>query len=120
MLNTCINLDKLSCFPFENHLQQLMKYIKTAHNPLAQIVKCVTEMEIAGVEEHHKNIFTKAQLRDSECWHISANNLKRYPLCNRRIIFRGYFYRKAVLLPTDDGNVLTTFLQRVDGGNFVF
>jgi hypothetical protein len=39
-------LNKLSCFPFENYLQKLKKMIRSVSNPVAQIAKRMTEMEV--------------------------------------------------------------------------
>ena len=37
------NLDNISCFPFENHLQKLKKSVRRPQNPVAQIVRRVQE-----------------------------------------------------------------------------
>ena len=42
------NLDHISCFPFENHLQQLKKSVRRPQNPVAQIVRRVQESLTLG------------------------------------------------------------------------
>ena len=69
-----VNLDKISCFPFENYLHRLKRYVKKAYNPLAQITKRVTEMENTGVEEYHKNFVIKFFTQNSDCWFILQNS----------------------------------------------
>ena len=41
------SLNDISCFPFENHLQQLKKLVRTGRNPLAQVSKRMFEFEHA-------------------------------------------------------------------------
>ena len=40
-----VSLDKISSFPFENYLQVLKKVLRKLQNPLAQVVKRVSELE---------------------------------------------------------------------------
>ena len=39
------SLNGVSGFPYENHLQVIKKLVRTAHNPIAQVSKRLTEME---------------------------------------------------------------------------
>ena len=39
-------LDAYSCFPFENHLQVLKRYVRNSRNPISQIVKKIFTMGI--------------------------------------------------------------------------
>ena len=45
------SLDKISCFPFENHLQSLKRLVRNAQNPIAQVGKRLTEIDISGSEK---------------------------------------------------------------------
>lgn len=52
-------LDNCSCFPFENHMSTLKKYIRKTHQPLQQAVKRYTEYNKYGkpVEESGNKIY---------------------------------------------------------------
>ena len=72
--NFQVNFDEIPCFPFENNLHQIKRYVEKAYNPLVQITKQVTEMENASVEEYHKNVVTKTSIQDSDCWFMLQNS----------------------------------------------
>ena len=69
-----VNLDKISCFPFENYLHRIKRYVKKVYNPPVQITKRVTEMENASVEEYHKNVVKKTSIQNSDCWFMLQNS----------------------------------------------
>ena len=69
--NVC--LDKLSCFPFENHLQILKKLVRNATNPLVSAVKRIAELENAGLKPSYKCIFTKVSKIPRDSWFLLEN-----------------------------------------------
>ena len=65
------SLDDISCFPFENHLQVVKKYVRKAQNPLAQIVKRVSELEnVAMSSVSQKVITTKISKQNKDSWFL--------------------------------------------------
>jgi hypothetical protein len=48
------SLNYISAFPFENHLQVIKRLVRTAKNPISQVVKRLSEIENAGVKQHKK------------------------------------------------------------------
>lgn len=48
------SLNDISAFPFENHLQVIKRLVRTAKNPIAQIVKRLSEVENAGIKQQKK------------------------------------------------------------------
>lgn len=48
-------LNKISCFPFENHLQAIKKLVRNSSNPIAQIAKRISELDNIGRKEGLKN-----------------------------------------------------------------
>ena len=62
------SLDKISCFPFENHLQSIKKKVRNANNPLVSIVKRIIELENCNISNSHKSTNTKASLRERDSW----------------------------------------------------
>jgi hypothetical protein len=48
------SLNSVSAFPFENHLQVIKRLVRTAKNPIVQVVKRLHEIEVAGVQHHNK------------------------------------------------------------------
>ncbi|XP_066933287.1 uncharacterized protein [Clytia hemisphaerica] len=69
--NVC--LDKVSCFPFENHLQILKKLIRNATNPLVSTVKRIAEIESAGKKSSYKCILTKVSKIPRDSWFLLEN-----------------------------------------------
>ena len=69
--NVC--LDKLSCFPFENHLQILKKLVRNATNPLVSALKRRAELENAGLKPSYKCIFTKVSKIPRNSWFLLEN-----------------------------------------------
>ena len=61
------NLDRISCFPFENYLQVIKKYVRQSQSPVTQVVKRVWQLENSGGTDSHKIIKTKitTNCRDS-------------------------------------------------------
>ena len=66
-------LDAYSCFPFENHLQVLKRYVRNSRNPISQIVKKISTMDTFKTGTSYKqSICTlSASLKDS--WFIHEN-----------------------------------------------
>lgn len=67
------SLDHLSCFPFENYLQVLKKFVRKSQNPLSQIVKRVAELENNATSYSHKIVVTTASNRSKDCWFMLQN-----------------------------------------------
>ena len=67
------NTDGVSCFPFENYLQVLKKFVRTSHNPIAQVGKRIIELENAGSHINHKNIKTKVSTNQKDSWFLLNN-----------------------------------------------
>lgn len=49
------SLIKISAFPFENKLQTLKRYVRSAHNPIAQIYKRLQELDSIDYKDHILN-----------------------------------------------------------------
>ena len=54
-------LDAYSCFPFENHLQVLKPYVRTSKNPVSQIIKKISTMDIFKTGTSYKQSTVKIQ-----------------------------------------------------------
>ena len=48
------SLNDICAFPFENHLQVIKRLVRTAKNPIAQIVKRLGEVEKTGTKQQKK------------------------------------------------------------------
>ena len=55
-------LDAYSCFPFENHLQVLKRYVRDSRNPISQIVKKISTMDISKLVLVISRVFVLYQL----------------------------------------------------------
>ena len=66
-------LNAYSCFPFENHLQVLKRYVMNSINPISQIVKKISTMDIFKTGTSYKQSIctVSASLKDS--WLIYEN-----------------------------------------------
>ena len=71
-------LDAYSCFPFENHLQVLKRYVKSSRNSISQIVKKISTMDIfkTGSSCKHSICTVSASLKDSWFIHESGHYVK--------------------------------------------
>ena len=67
-------LDDISCFPFENYNQILNKDVRNAHNPVVQIVKRMSELEVCSNGYNKKFIRTKFMVEgtktDKDTWFL--------------------------------------------------
>ena len=64
------SLNKISAFPFENHLQGIKRLVKNAKNPLAQVTKRLAELETFGKKpkmfnSKHEVAFVSTRHKDS-------------------------------------------------------
>ena len=59
------SLQGISAFAFQNYLQGLKRFVRNRHNPVAQIMKCLGELE--GLSREQKSLELKASdnIRDS-------------------------------------------------------
>ena len=68
------SLDKISSFPFENHLQVFKKFIRKAQNPLSQMVRRIEEFDNFSVEMcSQKTIGTKIGTANKDSWFLLDN-----------------------------------------------
>lgn len=73
-------LDNCSCFPFENHMSKLKKYIRKSHQPLQQVVKKYTEYNEYGkpVEESGNTIYFTLKNIDNNNGPVTTTLSKTY------------------------------------------
>ena len=71
-------LDAYSCFPFENLLQVLKQYIRNSRNPISQIVKKISAMDIFETGTSYKQSIctVSASLKGSWFIHDSSHYVK--------------------------------------------
>ena len=101
-VNFNCSLDDISCFPFENHLQTVKRYVRKTQNPLAQIVKRVTELEnLALSSATHKHYLTKISTNDKDSWFM----MKSGSFCQVKEINSDGTYICAIINPHHFQNV---------------
>lgn len=70
-----VSLNEILCFPFENFMQKLKRLVRSAQNPIAQVVKRLTELKYFDQKQpcdwRYMHISTK--LKDS-CFMLKDNN----------------------------------------------
>ena len=71
------SLNEISCFPFENHMQQLKKLVRNGHNPIAQVARRLGERTNSYLKPSVKHRFTSvgtisSKLKDS-CFLLGDN-----------------------------------------------
>ena len=72
--NFNVSLDEISSFPFKNYLQVLKKFVKKSQNPLAQVVKGVSELErfpMNGAD--FKNLDIAIAAREKDSWFLLSS-----------------------------------------------
>ena len=47
-----VSLNEISCFPFENFMQKLKRLVRSAQNPIAQVVKRLAELKYSDQNNH--------------------------------------------------------------------
>lgn len=74
-------LDNISAFPFENYLQQLKKLVRSGKNPLAQIVKRLSEIDAGSLCDRTTNLKISSKrpnnafvLDDDSCCEVISIN----------------------------------------------
>ena len=78
VVNHNVDLNEISAFPFENYMQVLKKFVRNSKNPIAQIVKRVHELEIAGGSYSRKCIVTKvSQSNRDNCFFLMDGRYAR-------------------------------------------
>ncbi|XP_065679433.1 uncharacterized protein LOC136071678 isoform X2 [Hydra vulgaris] len=87
------SLDDISAFQFENYMQVIKKFVKSAHNPLAQIVKRSEELENCGSVYSNKPMKTVCSIQDKDCWFL-LNNGK---FCRVKSLYENGYCGCAVL-----------------------
>ena len=58
------SLQAISAFPFENSLQELKRFARSRHNPVAQIMKHVGELEGLSIEQKSLELKASDNIRD--------------------------------------------------------
>ena len=53
------SLNKISCFPFENYMQQLKKHVRYGKSPIVQVAKRIAEISSSCQKVTHKRNFSK-------------------------------------------------------------
>ncbi len=62
-----VSLNDISCFPFENYLQQIKKHVRSGRSPLEQVTRRLSEIEHSEVNKSkmHSKVFASVKERDS-------------------------------------------------------
>ncbi|KAL2095482.1 hypothetical protein ACEWY4_010201 [Coilia grayii] len=61
------SLNDLSCFPFENYLQQIKKHVRSGRSPLEQVTRRLSEMEHSEVSTSKKKPEVFASVKERDC-----------------------------------------------------
>ncbi len=69
------SLNDISCFPFENYLQQVKKHVRSGRSPLEQVTRRLSEMEQSEVDnsQRHPKVFASVKEKDS-CFLLRDNS----------------------------------------------
>lgn len=61
------SLNDISCFPFENYLQQVKKHVRSGRSPLEQVTRRLSELEHSEVDksQRHPKVFASVKEKDS-------------------------------------------------------
>lgn len=71
IMNNCL-LNELSAFPFKIFLQTLKKYVRSAHNPIAQVAKRLDMLNVAFIDNKNKE-FRKISTKPKDCCFLIDN-----------------------------------------------
>lgn len=57
------SLNDISCFPFENYLQQVKKCVRSGRSPLEQVTRRLSEIEQSEVDnsQRHSKVFASVK-----------------------------------------------------------
>ena len=71
------SLNDISCFPFKNYLQTVKKMVRNSHNTIAQVTKCLKEVENAGGRRRGKKStsFIVSSLDKDRCFFLKENTV---------------------------------------------
>ena len=61
------SLNEISCFPFENYLQEIKKHVRSGRSPLEQVTRRLSEIEHSqsDTSKRQKKVFISVKERDS-------------------------------------------------------
>lgn len=66
------DIHAISCFPFENYLQKLKRYVRNSNNPLAQVIKRMQELDNFDQNENHKDVNVKISANARDSWFLTT------------------------------------------------
>ena len=70
------SLNEISCFPFENNMQRLKKFVRNSNNPIAQIYKRQTELQQCHIKTKKKCLFTKISCSEKDsCFLLESKSV---------------------------------------------
>ena len=71
------SLNDISCFPFENYMQQLKKCVRNAQNPIIQVAKWLGEIQDSGknqpVTSNYSKVGTVVDSLEDSCFLLQSN-----------------------------------------------
>ena len=76
------SVNRMSAFPFENHLQSVKKLVKNAHNPIGQVFSRLSERREQNIFKHKKVIQPYISTRSEDSIFYLHDTKNILSLCN--------------------------------------